>query len=340
MKIQDIHNTIIEMPKIEIHLHLEGAFTFEFLFKLVQKYGGDAEIKNIEDLFKKFEFRDFSHFIKTWFWKNKFYRKPDDFEESTYETIRNLSQQNVIYAEVFFSPWDFAATGLPIESIIEATISGIKRGERDYPIKIGLIADIVRDHGAETSLQRLDQITPYLNKGVIGIGLGGNERDYPPALFKDAFLEAKKRGFRTTVHAGEAAGAESVWSAILDLGAERIGHGVRAMEDPKLVKYIKEKQIPLEICITSNLRTKVYSSLIEHPFPHFYKEGIMVTVNSDDPPMFGANITDELFLLHDKLNYTTEDLCIFTMNAIKASFLDEQEKNKLRAVIDDYANKK
>lgn len=333
---ENFHNAIIKMPKVEIHLHLEGAFTFEFLFGLVQKYGGDSQIKDVNDLRAKFVFKDFAHFIETWFWKNKFFRSPEDFEESTYQTIKNLSQQNVIYAEVFFSPWDFGSSGLRFESIIEATISGIKKAEKDFSINIGLIADIVRDHGAQNSMQRLNQITPFLRKGIIGIGLGGNEKDFPPMLFKDVFLEASRRGFRTTVHAGEAAGPESVWSAIKDLHAERIGHGVRAIEDPKLVDFLKEKQIPLEICITSNLKTKVFSSLNEHPFSRFYKEGLLVTVNSDDPPMFGANITDELILLHDKLDYSLEDISKLMQNSIKASFLDEHDKKRLRDVTNNY----
>ncbi len=340
MSKEKINSLIIGMPKVEIHLHLEGAFTFEYLFELVQKYSNDSEIKSIDDLRKKFVFKDFAHFIETWFWKNQFFRAPGDFEESAYQTIKNLSQQNVIYAEVFFSPWDFAAAGLKIESIVEATISGIHRAEKEYPINVGLIADIVRDHGAKTSMQRLNQVTPYFNKGIIGIGLGGNEKDFPPILFKEVFLKARKRGFRTTAHAGEASGPESIWHAVTELHAERIGHGVRAIEDPKLVDYLKAKQTPLEICITSNLKTKVFPSLSEHPFPGFYTEGLMVTVNSDDPPMFGANITDELILLHDELNYSLEDICIFTKNAANASFLDESGKKKIIDVVDNYLNKK
>ncbi|MGD1007091.1 MAG: adenosine deaminase [Ignavibacteriaceae bacterium] len=338
LKDKKITDMIIEMPKAEIHLHLEGAFTFDFLFSLIQKYGGDSEIDSIEDLRKKFVFKDFSHFIRTWLWKNKFYREPEDFEESAYQTIKNLALQNVIYAEVFFSPWDFISNGSKIEEITEATISGIRRAEREYLTKCVLIADIVRNYGAETSIQRLNQITPYLNKGIIGIGLGGSEKEFPPVLFKDAFLEAKKRGFRTTVHAGEAAGAESVWSAISDLHAERIGHGVRAIEDTELINYLLDKQIPLEVCITSNLKTKVFGTLQEHPFDYMYKKGLNVSVNSDDPPMFGANITGELLLLHEKLNYPMKDLVALTKKAIGASFLENAQKKIYAEIIDDYLN--
>jgi adenosine deaminase len=336
LKDKKITDAIIGMPKAEIHLHLEGAFTFDFLFKLIKKYEGDEEIESIEDLREKFIFKDFSHFIRAWLWKNKYFREPEDFEESVYQTIKDLSRQNVIYAEVFFSPWDFISNGLKIEEITEATISGIRRAERDYSIKCGLIADIVRNYGAETSVQRLNQITPYLNKGVIGLGLGGSEKEFPPVQFKDVFLEAKRRGFRTTVHAGEAAGAESVWSAILDLQAERIGHGVRAAEDPELIDYLLEKQVPLEVCVTSNLKTKVFKNLEEHPFDYMYKKGLNVSVNSDDPPMFGSNITGELILLHEKLNYSLNDLGVLTKKAIRASFLETTEKEIYDRKVDNY----
>lgn len=333
---EKIPDVIKKMPKAEIHLHLEGAFTFEFLFELVQKYGGNPEIKSVDDLKKKFVFKDFSHFLDTWFWKNQFFKRPEDFEESTFQTLKNLSLQNVIYAEVFFSPWDFASNGLRMEEIAEATISGIQKAENELPLKCGLIADIVRDHGNKDAMLRLLQTTPFLNRGIVGVGLGGNELDFPPILFKEVFLEAKKKGFRTTVHAGEAAGADSILSAVNELQAERIGHGVRAIENPDLVEYLYHKQIPLEVCITSNLKTRVFPSLTEHPFDKFYKKGLMVTISSDDPTMFGADITDELFLLYDSLNFSYDDLKEITLNSIIAGFLNDSEKKFFFAIVDDY----
>jgi adenosine deaminase len=333
-----IPEVIQRMPKVEIHIHLEGAFTFEFLFDLIQKYGGNPEINDLTDLHNKFIFKNFNHFIETWYWKNNYFRTAEDFEESTYQTIKNLSLQNVIYTEVFFSPWDFVRDKLKLESIVDGTISGIRRAEKDYSIKCNLIADIVRDHGSESSLQRLNQITPYLDKGIVGIGLGGNERAFPTHLFKEVFLEAERRGFRTTVHAGEAEGPESIWQALNELKAERIGHGVRSVEDPLLVDYIIKNQIPLEVCITSNLKTRVFASLNDHPFDFLFRNGAKVTVNSDDPSMFGSNITDELFLLYQQLNYSTKELKQLTKNAIDVSFMQQEEKIMYNNIIDNYPN--
>ncbi len=326
----DTRLIIRRMPKLELHLHLEGAFTFDFLFQLIEKYGGDREIKSPEDLHKKMVFRDFAHFIELWFWKNQFFREAVDFEESTYHTLKALAQQNVIYAEVFYSPWDFVVNNLRVEEITEAVISGLQRAERDFPIQCNLIADLVRDYGAGSAIQRLDQITSFRKSRVIGIGLGGSEQKFPARDFAEVFREAKRRDFHLTAHAGEAAGPESVWEAINYLKIERIGHGVRAVEDPSLVEYLQVKKIPLEICVTSNLRTRVFRSLATHPLPQFYEKGLSVTIHSDDPTMFGSTITDELILLHEKMGFSLSALHELMQNAAGAAFLDEKSKATIR----------
>lgn len=320
------------MPKIELHLHLEGAFNFEFLFHLIEKYGGDPSVSSSADLQKKFVFRDFPHFIELWFWKNQFFKSPADFEESTYHTIKDLAGQNVIYAEVFYSPWDFVINNLTVEEITEATLSGIRKAENEFPIRCNLIADIVRDYGAEGAIKRLDQITPFRDSGVIGIGLGGSEQKFPAQEFSEVFREAQRRGFHLTAHAGEASGPGSVWAAIKHLGVERIGHGVRAIEDPGLIEYLKTEQIPLEVCVTSNIKTRVFDSLSAHPLPVLSEKGLFVTINSDDPAMFGSTLTDELLLLHEKMDFSLPVLRNLMENALNATFLNKSEKDRLKNI--------
>jgi len=331
-----IRDKIKNMPKIELHLHMEGAFTIEFLFDLIQKYGGDSSIKTIHDLEQKFVFRDFTHFIETWFWKNQFFKSADDFEQSTYFTLKNLHQQNVIYAEVFYSPWDFVQFGLPLEAITEATLAGIQRAKNDFGIRCHLIADLCRDYGAETAIDRFKQILPYRDNGVIGIGLGGSEQKFPPDPFEKVYKFAKEKGFHRVAHAGEAVGPESIWSAIQKLSVERIGHGVRAIEDPNLVEKLKNDQVPLEICVSSNLKTAVFPSIEAHPIKQFFENGLFVTINSDDPTMFGITITDEYLLLYEKLKFNLESIKQLTLNAGKASFLSDNEKEIYRNQIDSY----
>jgi len=327
---------ILNMPKVELHLHLEGAFTYEMLFNLIKKYGGDPSVKSIKDIEQRFAFRDFPHFIETWFWKNRFFREPQDFEESTYFTLKNLHQQNVIYIEAFYSPWDFLPNGLSVADITESTLTAVKRAEKDFGIKCQLIADISREFGWETALDRLNDVVHFRDRGVIGIGLGGSEQKYPPEPFEAVYKAAREQGFHVVAHAGEAAGPESIWAAMQKLNIERIGHGVRAVEDATLVETLKRTQIPLEICVTSNLKTGVYKSIETHPIKYFFDNGLFVTVNSDDPAMFGATITDEFLLLYEKLNFSLKAIKMLTINAVRASFLQESEKQVILNKISNF----
>jgi adenosine deaminase len=330
------HQIIIDMPKIELHLHLEGAFTFEFLFNLIEKYGGDPSIGSPEDLKHRFVYRDFEHFLELWFWKNQFFRESEDFEKCAVTTLENLSSQNVIYCEVFFSPWDFIPNGLSIEEITEATLSGIKHAEKTFPIKCNLIADIVRDYDCNKSVDRVLQMVQFKDKGVIGIGLGGSEQKYPAGLFKEAFKKAGDLGFRLTAHAGEAAGPESIWEAIRELNIERVGHGVRAIEDPELVTYLKDHQIPLEVCVISNLKTNIFSSAEKHPIKSFLDSQLKVTLNSDDPAMFGATITEEFLHLYKKIGVSLDQIKLLTYNALESTFMSSIKRDKIEQIINNF----
>jgi adenosine deaminase len=326
----DTKEFIKHMPKIELHLHLEGAFTLQSLMTLIDKYGSDSSIISVEDLEKKFVFKDFPHFIETWLWKNQFFKSADDFEFTTYNTLKDLHHQNVVYIEAFYSPWDFASNGLDAPEITEAHLSAVNQAEKDFGIQCKLIADISRDVGWQNSVKRFKQIIPYRDKGVIGIGLGGSEQQFPNGLYEDVFKLAKQKEFHVVAHAGEVAGADSVRTAIDVLKAERIGHGVRAIEDHDLVEKLKAERIPLEVCITSNLKTGVFSSLETHPVKYFFEQGLAVNINTDDPTMFGTTITDEFFLFSDRLNFSIEDIKKLTFNAVEASFLDEDKKRTLK----------
>ncbi len=330
------HQIIKVMPKVEIHLHLEGAFTFEFLYSLIDKYGGDPKVTDPADLKKMFEFKNFSHFLDLWFWKNQFFKGPEDFEKCSYTTLKQLSNQNVIYAEVFYSPWDFVSNGLSVEEITEAILSGIHKAEVEYPIKCNLIADIIRDFDDAQAVERVKQVLPFKNKGVIAIGLGGSEQKYPPELFNDAFEYAKREGLHCVVHAGEASGPQSIWQALNTLNAERIGHGVRAIEDARLVNFLNDNQIPLEVCVISNIKTKVFSSFKKHPVKKLYDAGLKISINSDDPAMFDTTITKEFLLLFEIFHFTLSDIRKLTDNAIDSCFLSENEKRSLNTQVQNF----
>ena len=329
------HEFICKMPKVELHLHLEGAFTFETLFQLIQKYGGDPTIRSIDDLRGRFAYKDFGHFIEVWYWKNRFFRSGEDFEFSTYETLMGLHRQNVLYVEAFFSPWDFVGNGISMEEITESVISGCKKASNETGILWNLIFDINRECGRDAGMKRLEQMMPYRGRGVVGIGLGGDERRFPASIYQEVFEEAERRGFRRTVHAGEAAGPESIRDALTKLKAERIGHGVRAHEDPKVLSTLLTQRVPLEMCVTSNVKTGVVPSVKEHPIRAYLGQGLNVSVNSDDPTMFGSTLTEEYLLLVDELACTSAEVKKLCLNAVHSAFLDDEKKMRLQERVEE-----
>ena len=324
--IDNIERFILEIPKAELHLHLEGAIPLETLFNFIQRRGGEPSIKNLDDLRARLNYTNFAHFIDLWVWKNTFIKEEKDFEEIAYQVLCNLSKQNVKYVEAHYAPGDYWRQGLSEQGITECLIKGMKRARDDFGIGCELILDICRDNGSEKGMERLNMLTPYLGKGLIGIGLGGSEQTFPADPYADVYKEAGERGFRLTAHAGEAAGSKSIWTVIEKLGVERIGHGVRANEDPQLISLLKQKQIPLEICVISNVRTGVCDSIEAHPIGQYFKQGLMVTVNSDDPVMFNTTISQEYLVLVEKLGFTINDLKCLSMNGIKASFMSDKDK--------------
>ena len=319
------------IPKVELHLHLEGAIPVETLLRFIQREGGNRSIVDVEDLRRKLVYTDFAHFIEVWTWKNSFVKEEEDFEEIAYEVLRDLSSQNVKYVEAFYAPGDYWRQGLSVPAITECLIRGKERAHRDFGIRSQLIVDLIRDHGPVRSTKYMEEVTQYLGRGLIGVGLGGSEQEFPAEPYAALYREARDRGFRLTAHAGEVAGADSVWAAVEKLSVERIGHGVRAYEDPELISLLRERQIPLEMCVSSNVMTGVCRCVEEHPIKSYFKQGLMVTVNSDDPTMFNTSIDQEYLTLAQKLGFTAADLKRLSMNGITASFMPDAEKDLMRS---------
>jgi len=321
-----------EIPKVELHLHLEGAIPLNTLFGFIQRRGNNKSIRNLEDLKKQLVYSNFTQFLKIWLWKNSFITEYEDFEELSYQVLKGLSQQNVKYVEAFYSPRDFTFRNKKLSAcgITESLIKGKKRAFDDFGIRSELIVDLVRNYGPRMAMNLLKELTDYLGRGLIGIGLGGSEKSFPAGLFAKVYQEARDRGFRLTTHAGEADGAKSIWAALNELGAERIGHGLRAYEDPRLINYLREKQIPLEMCVVSNIKTQVCKSFKEHPVRNYFKNELMVTINSDDPAMFDTSITKEYLVLIEKFGFSLEEIRKVNFNSIKASFMTDREKGIMK----------
>ena len=315
-----------DLPKIELHVHLEGSIPHEALFELVRKYGGDSSVPNVAALEKRFEYKDFPQFIEAWSWKNQFLREYEDFTYIAELTARDMAAQNIRYAEMFFSPSLFVRKGLDARELTYA----VRKGLSDAPdIEIALIADLVRDYGPESEIKTLKALNEVKDCGIVGIGIGGSEHKYPPEPFELLYREALDMGFHTTAHAGEASGAQSVWGAIKKLRVQRIGHGTRVFEDPSLLDYIAENKIPLELCPMSNVRTGVVSSIGEHPIRKYFKQGLTISVNTDDPKMFNTSLAQEYRSLVADCGFSKREICEIILLGIKSSWLPKEKKSAL-----------
>lgn len=314
------------IPKVELHLHLEGAIPHEALWELMQKYGGDPSVPTIEALRTRFTYQSFQEFIDTWVWKNTFLREYEDFEFIAKKVGDDLANQNVRYVEAFYSPGDYLSRGLEPQRLTEAIRAGLNRC-RD--IEIALVADLIRDHGANRAAKMLAAVNEVRDCGIVGVGIGGSEDAFPPEAFEQVFQQARELGFRTNAHAGEAAGPDSVWGAIRALRVDRIGHATRAVEDPELVDYLAEHQIPVELCLISNLRTGVIESIREHPARIYFERGIPLSVNSDDPKMFGNSLAEEYLALKTELEFSRSEIESLILQGIRTSWLTKERKEML-----------
>ena len=317
-----------EMPKVELHLHLEGAIPLPALFELMGKYGGDESVQTLQDLERKFQFRDFPHFIENWIWKSQFIRDYDDISFYAEAVATDLAAQNIVYCEAFYTAQNQMMTsGLSYYGITEAVRKGL---DKVPGIHVNLLADMGRDLGPDRAEEILPLIHEARELGILGGGIGGSEQAFPPQPFRKFFEDARNLGLRTTAHAGEAAGADSVWGAVRELQVERIGHGTRAVEDDDLVEYLCETKIPIDLCPISNLRTGAVASLQEHPVRRYFDQGLVLSINTDDPKMFHNSLADEYQSLAEVHSFTNDEIKALTLTAVQSSFLSDSEKERLR----------
>ena len=292
----------------------------------------DAGISTVEALRTRLAFRTFDEFIDRWVWKCGFLDRYEDFESLAESVLTELAAAGVVHVEPSISPGDYEkAHRLEATGIVEAVLRGAERATRAHGITCGLVVDLIRNHGPQTAARRLEEITPYRGKGVVAIGLGGSEVEFPPGPFADVYAEAARRGFHRTAHAGEVAGPASIREALDRLGVERVDHGIRAIEDPALVARLARDGVPLAICPTSNIRTGAVASLAGHPLRRLYDAGVRVTINSDDPTFFGATILDEYELCQTVFGFTPRELAALAEHAASAAFLDTSARARLEA---------
>lgn len=321
---------IRHLPKAELHLHLEGAVDPATLFELRQRHGEQSTLAETEALYR---YADFQTFLMAFKEVSAHLRGPEDYEFVTYRLMQRLKEENVLHAEVYvavgvclYRKQDFAA-------IFEGLERGRARGARDFGTSLLWIFDATRHFGAEAAQQVFELAVRYQDRHVIGVGIGGDEQKAPPELFRSVYGYAQDNGLRLTAHAGETAGPESIWGA-LNLHSERIGHGLTAGQDPDLVEELAYRQIPVEICLTSNLRTGSCKSISEHPAKSYFDQGVMITLNTDDPALFSTTLSREYQLAQETFGFTDEHLRELARNSFEASFLPAEKKLELLSLFD------
>ncbi len=320
------------LPKVELHLHLEGAIPLPALWRLIEKYGGEPGLHSQADLRQRLTYKDFPDFIAAWIWKNGFIRSYEDFTFIAEAMARDLAQQNIRYAEVFFSPTRFLDQGLQPQGLAHAIRKGL---DRVPETEVWLIADLVRDHGPQQARGTLAEVREVLHCGIIGIGIGGSEHLYPPEPFAPVYEAARRLGLHTSAHAGEAAGPESIRGAVEALAVDRIGHGIAARQDASVMDLLAERQIPLELCPLSNVATGSIAAIGEHPVREFWQAGLMLTVNTDDPGMFHNSMVGEFTVLHDVFGFDRDEIRRLILNGVDASWQPADRKIALRQAFQD-----
>ncbi|AKA69780.1 adenosine deaminase [Clostridium scatologenes] len=330
----DYNKIIKNLPKVDLHCHLDGSLRPQTIIDIAVKENIDIPTK---------ELKEFEKYVKVFGECNSLKDYLDKFElpinvmqnkkniyRITSELLEDVSKDNVRYIEIRFAPFNHTQKGLKVEEVIEAAIEAMKDGRKKYGVMSNLILCAMRHESVESSKRLVEIGKKYLGKGVVAVDLAGNEHDFPPEIHKEAFDLARKYGFHCTIHAGETGIEQNIIKSIELLHAERIGHGVYAFKDEKIVKYLKDKQIPLEMCITSNIDTKAVKAYELHPIKKYLDEGLVVTVNTDNMTVSNISLNDEFNHLAKEQNFTLEDIKKVIRNGIEASFASEDDKNILR----------
>ena len=319
------------MPKVELHVHLEGSIRPETVLKLAERNGVSLPADTVEGLREWYAFRDFPHFVEVYVAVSRCIRTPDDLELIMREFLEGQKAQNVLHSEVTYTAMRIEKEcGVAWEAQHEALLRAMRWGEETLGVTCGLVLDVVRGEPVERAQELTEWATG--SEGVVALGLSGEERrgtlPYAPCVEL-----ARERSLPWVPHAGETTGPETIRECLRIGDVRRIGHGVRAIEDPTLVAELREKAIPLEVCPTSNVALGVVPSLAEHPLPRLLDEGLVITINSDDPPMFGTTLADEFARCAEAFDLDADILYSLTMNAVNAALVGDERRATLRAAV-------
>ncbi|MFF4263342.1 adenosine deaminase [Streptomyces virginiae] len=332
----DLHPFIAGLPKAELHVHHVGSASPRIVAELASRHPDSKVPTDPEAIADYFTFTDFAHFIEVYLSVVDLVRTPDDVRTLTFEVARDMARQNIRYAELTITPYSSTRRGIDEKAFMEAIEDARRAAETELGVILRWCFDIPGEAGLEAAAETARLAVDLRPEGLVSFGLGGPEIGVPRPQFKPYFDAARAAGLRSVPHAGETTGPETIWDAIRELGAERIGHGTSAIQDPELLAYLAEHRIALEVCPTSNIATRAVTDLDLHPVKEMVAAGVLVTINSDDPPMFGSDLNNEYAVAARLLDLDERGLAQLAKNAVEASFLDPAGKAKLTAEIDTY----
>ncbi len=327
---------IAGMPKAELHVHHVGSVPPRVVGELAARHPGTVP-SDPEELARFFIFEDFPHFIRNYLAVVDLIKTAEDVRLLTYEVAADMAAQNIHYAELTVTPYISISDQLPAEAFLEAIEDAREAAARDHGLELHWIFDIPADFGVPaaelTASVALDHDVP----GLVGFGLGGSELGFPRSMFRDQFDRARAAGLHSVPHAGETTGPDTIWDALESLSAERIEHGIAAAKDQRLLEHLVEHKIALDICLTSNVALRIVPDLDHHPIRELAAAGVTVTINTDDPPMFGTDINTEYAIASRLLNLDERGLTELGLAAVEASFASPETKAALRAEISSCA---
>jgi aminodeoxyfutalosine deaminase len=332
----DLNPFIAGLPKAELHVHHVGSASPRIVAELAARHPDSKVPTDPEALADYFSFTDFAHFIEVYLSVVDLIRTPEDVQLLTFEVARDMARQNIRYAELTVTPFSSTRRGIDEKEFMAAIEDARKAAEAELGLVLRWCFDIPGEAGLEAAEETARLAVDLRPDGLVSFGLGGPEIGVPRPQFKPYFDRAIAAGLHSVPHAGETTGPQTIWDALNELRAERIGHGTSATQDPKLLAHLAEHRIPLEVCPTSNLATRAVRDLDEHPVKEMVAAGVLVTINSDDPPMFGSDLNNEYAVAARLLRLDERGLADLAKNAVEASFLDPAGKARIVAEIDAY----
>ncbi|CAM2770993.1 adenosine deaminase [Vibrio mytili] len=323
------------LPKVELHLHIEGSLEPELVFKLAERNGIKLPYSSPSQLREAYQFEDLQSFLDLYYQGANVLRTEQDFYDLTWEYLEHCKADNVVHTEIFFDPQTHTDRGIDFDTVINGISRALDDGREKLGITSQIIACFLRHLSEESAIETFQSILKHRDK-IIGIGLDSSEKGHPPAKFRTVFQQAKAAGFLTVAHAGEEGPAQNISDAIEMLEVSRVDHGVRCVEDDALVKSLIESKMPLTVCPLSNIKLCVFKDMTQHNIVDLLRKGVAVTINSDDPSYFGGYMTDNFLAVSQAHQMSKQELAQFTLNAIEASFIDGALKTTYRMQVEEY----